>query len=218
MMHAPQIDTPQERMMAVDTALKIFSGWSDYWKARFIWTNSRLVSTSGYIGPETETPTADGWAALAGFGTAAGRRSWEESLDFSDEKRNIKSLAKWYMNTTRDILRTWEANGYRGDDGLEKRRMGVSMMWTMFEDRPDLRRMFMDELGKQLAFDYEKGGDNMIRILIDQITLGGEIAEETAQKLQGLVNDGLLEQSVADSLTAMYKDFFANPGDYREEQ
>jgi hypothetical protein len=78
--------------------------------------------------------------------------------------------------------------------------------------------MFMDELGKQLAFDYEKGGENMIRILIDQITLGGEIAEETAQKLQGLVNDGLLEQGVADSLTAMYKDFFANPGDYREEQ
>jgi hypothetical protein len=138
------------------------------------------------------------------MGSASDSASWEEVLSFGDEKKAVQGVMRWYADSHIKILRTLEAQGWKGDEDLHRRMLGVSMVWWMWRDRPDLQALARKELSKILRFDTEHGRDNLITILVEQIKLGSEIGQRTADGLQGLVAEGSIKQEEADALMKIY--------------
>jgi hypothetical protein len=205
MLHNPEINTPEEYLAGVNAASQVMSGMSDYWKARFIFEHHKTMSTKGGLGRHTETPSTAALAALFGFGLSSDSASWEEVIQWGDERAAIKDAMRWYADAHLQILRTYEAQGWQGDEDLHRRMLGVSMIWRMWEDRPDIQQVAREELGKILKQHTQHGRDNLITALMEQIQLGDEIGTRTQEKLQSFVAEGAITQEQADNMMQIYE-------------
>jgi hypothetical protein len=207
MMNSPVFETTEQYLMGADALLTVASGWSDYWKARWIAKHEKHISGSGRPGRATVTPSSDALAQLLGFGTATESATWDHMLSYRDEQKHVEQLVNQWMDVATLIMRSRELGEGADVGALEKQRLGLSMMWWVLDDRPDLTEMARKEIRKRLRFDTLEGKDNLLSILIDQVANGGEIAERTYNEIDTLVGAGAIPAEDGEAVKKMYRDW-----------
>ena len=198
----PDISTPEKLKESMIALGNISSGFSNYYKMKFMLETGKSVSGNGNIG--VEVTRSEAIAKMFGI-TSYNEDQYYELVNKIFGKPSISGIggtiekdlrkdAKSLYNSLKRIYTIYEGNNKDIDSQLRMYRY----VWSVYNDEAE-RNIIINEFGRLIERDQDRGLPTLITHILKH-NFGGEMSEELADSIRNLqsVDEGtreiLLEQ------------------------
>lgn len=178
-MRMPDLDTDEKIKRSFMAVSSIASGFSNYYKHRFMMNTGKTISGNGNVGLEVDRSAAI--AKLFGIPT------YEEQAFYKTQKEIFGKAGNKINDTIEKTIRSDTKEMYASlkriyvlyagnERDIEVNRKMLEYVVSVYSDRAE-RQIVTDEFIKLMAIDQNKGVPSLVTYILEH-NLGGDISEE----------------------------------------